>query len=139
MFITRRQTLTGFGASAFAVGGTSIRGVYADEKKTLKPGDYGYRHHLYHDEYQRLFSPGTRCPCGTGDCRVTISRKTELKSELGWDVMVDGIWRPLPLNVYMPPWNEISQAMREEPAHICAYGLGADVKIPCAILFDSRT
>jgi hypothetical protein len=74
MLITRRRTLLGATATGLSLvlgsrqaPALMFEGVPVGEA----PGDEGYKHELYHDEYQKLFGDLGRCGCGHGECRVT--------------------------------------------------------------------
>ena len=116
--------------------GASLLVPHSVRAHQLDYGDKGFHHKEYHDDYAQVF--GKYCRCGEGECRATIWRRTQLQSPIGYDVVVDREWRPLPPNVYLPPSDKIPQALRNDPAHVCAYsGLYAGkeiVLIPCAII-----
>ncbi|HUO50076.1 MAG TPA: hypothetical protein VMU25_00675 [Candidatus Paceibacterota bacterium] len=98
--------------------------MFAGVPEGLAPGDFGYKHEMYHESYQKVFGALGRCSCGTGDCRVTNWRETQLGSEKGFDVIVKRQWWPLPGNVWMPGANDshvIPVELYNEWAHICAY------------------
>ena len=105
------------------------------------PGDEGYKHDLYHDDYQKVFSGSGHCGCGHGECRVTDWRKTLLDSSLGIDVIAYRDWVPLQKNCWMPNPEQVPPELRREWAHICAYPPHADhhkgnimTSLRCAII-----
>ncbi|MDR3571648.1 MAG: hypothetical protein P4L81_05665 [Candidatus Pacebacteria bacterium] len=102
------------------------------------PGDYGYRHDLYHADYQALFGASGHCSCGSGDCRVTIWRETKLDSPMGYDIVAWRNWYPLPANVWMPDTSSnIPLELYREWAHVCAYRIGYNSNAPtiaCALI-----
>lgn len=103
-------------------------------------GDYGYKHDLYHEAYQRLFGEQGHCLCGVGECRVTDWRETELKSPRGYDVIVNRLWLPLLLSVWMPDeLTKIPAVLLRERAHICAYGPLNNPTIACAMVNVTQT
>ncbi len=101
----------------------------------LEPGDYGYRHDEFHRYYQLSVVFGGHCFCGDGDCRATIWRPTELKSPIGFDVIVERRWRPLPATVYQPDSFKLPPELFVDKAHVCAEGGGdSSPKISCVII-----
>jgi len=114
-----------------------LRRAFADQEGPLQPGDKGYKHHEYHPFYEVVFGP--HCRCGDGDCRVTDWRETKLGSKIGYDVLVNREWYPLPDDVYIPPPHLVPTELRRERAHICAYiftsaSVLLGISIPCAII-----
>jgi hypothetical protein len=142
MLMTRRRALIGATTSGLALvltGRQAPAMLFEGVPLGQAPGDDGYKHKLYHDEYQKVF--GDHCGCDRGECRVTDWRKTQLDSPVGYDVIAYREWVPLRKDVWMPDFTEVSSELRREWAHICAYPPHTDhhmgdirVTVPCAII-----
>ena len=129
MLITRRGIFLGASASGFALMLTGRQApalMFEGVPLGKAPGDEGYKHGLYHDAYQKLFSDLGHCGCGHGECRVTEWRKTQLDSPLGFDVIAYREWVPLQKPCWMPDPEQVPASLRHEWAHICAYQPHAD-------------
>jgi hypothetical protein len=114
---------------------TASTQLFVDVPYGDAPGDFGYKHKRYHPYYQALFGKLGHCACGTGECRVTDWRMTILNSPIGFDVIVERNWWPLPGNVWMPKAGDpIPPELFKERAHVCAYGRGAEIIISCALI-----
>ena len=90
MLITRRRALIGATTSGLMLvltGRQAPAMLFEGVPLGEAPGDEGYKHDLYHDDYQKVFSGSGHCGCGHGECRVTDWRKTLLDSSLGIDVI----------------------------------------------------
>ena len=75
--MTRRRAVIGVATSGLALlltGRQASARLFEGVPFGQAPGDEGYKHELYHDEYQKVF--GDRCGCRRGECRVTDWRKT---------------------------------------------------------------
>jgi len=110
--------------------------LYKGTPLGLAPGDYGYKHDVYHPAYQELFGRLGRCSCGTGDCRVTDWRFTQLGSKHRFDVVIKRRWWPLQDLTWMPENHSVvPKILFKERAHVCAYGetLGEPI-IACALI-----
>jgi hypothetical protein len=144
MLITRRRTILGAGAAGLSLVLGALRAtaeMFEGVPVGEAPGDEGYKHELYHDEYEKLFGDLGHCGCGHGECRVTAWRKTQLDSDLGFDVIVYREWVPLLNNCWMPEPEQVPAKLRREWAHICAYQPHADhhmgnitVSVRCALI-----
>jgi hypothetical protein len=144
MLVTRRSALVGVTAIGLmlVLGGQQTPAVlFAGVPLGEAPGDEGYKHDLYHEHYQKVFSNSGHCGCGHGECRVTNWRKTQLGSPIGYDVIAYREWVPLPKEVFMPEAKDVPPELRREWAHICAYPGHADhhmgdvrTTVPCAII-----
>jgi len=144
MLITRRRTILGASATGLSLVFGTRRApaqMFVGVPVGEAPGDEGYKHELYHDEYQKLFGDLGHCGCGHGECRVTEWRKTQLGSSLGFDVIVYREWVPLQNNCWMPSPEQVPTKLRREWAHICAYQPHADhhmgnitVSVRCALI-----
>ena len=142
MLITRRRAIIGATTGPLALlltGRQASTRLFEGVPFGQAPGDEGYKHDLYHDEYQRVF--GDHCGCRQGECRVTDWRKTQLDSPVGYDVIAYREWVPLRQDVWMPDSKQVSSELRREWAHICAYPPHPDhhmgdirVTVPCAII-----
>jgi len=142
MLMTRRRAVIGGATSGLALlltGRQASARLFEGVPFGQAPGDEGYKHELYHDEYQKVF--GDRCGCRRGECRVTDWRKTQLDSPVGYDVIAYREWVPLRQDVWMPDFTQVSSELRREWAHICAYPPHTDhhmgdirVTVPCAII-----
>jgi hypothetical protein len=100
-----------------------------------QPGDYGYKHWMYHASYQQLFGALGHCACGDGECRVTDWRTTQLESPKGYDVIYQRSWYALPITAWMPDDPKLIPAdLFRERAHICAYVIDRKVVIACALI-----
>ena len=142
MLMTRRRAVIGAATSGLALlltGRQASAMLFDGVPFGQAPGDEGYKHELYHDEYQKVF--GDRCGCRRGECRVTDWRKTQLDSPVGYDVIAYREWVPLRQDVWMPDFTQVSSELRREWAHICAYPPHTDhhmgdirVTVPCAII-----
>lgn len=101
----------------------------------LEPGDYGYRHDEFHRFYQLSTVFGGHCFCGNGTCRATIWRPTELRSPVGFDVIIERQWWPLPATVYQPDSMKLPPELFVDKAHVCAESNGdKGPKISCVII-----
>jgi hypothetical protein len=142
MLMTRRGAVIGAATSGLALlltGRQASTMLFEGVPFGQAPGDEGYKHELYHDEYQKVF--GDRCGCRHGECRVTDWRKTQLDSPVGYDVIAYREWVPLRQDVWIPDFTQVSSELRREWAHICAYPPHTDhhmgdirVTVPCAII-----
>jgi hypothetical protein len=143
MLMTRRRALIGAtAASGLALVFTRRQApamLFEGVPLGQAPGDEGYKHDLYHDQYQKVF--GEHCGCNRGECRVTDWRKTQLDSPVGYDVVAYREWVPLRNDVWMPDPKRLPSELRREWAHICAYPPHTDhhmgdirVTVPCAII-----
>src|SRR6516225_8301648 len=142
MLMTRRRAVIGAATTGLALlltGRQASTRLFEGVPFGQAPGDEGYKHELYHDEYQKVF--GDRCGCRHGECRVTDWRKTQLDSPVGYDVIAYREWVPLRQDVWMPDLTQVSSELRREWAHICAYPPHTDhhmgdirVTVPCAII-----
>ena len=90
-------------------------------------------HGTYHEYYKKVFGEIGQCACGTGDCRVTDFRVTELGSPIGYDIVVYRQWMPVGEKVWIPKSEDVPRQLRTERAHVCAYAVGG-INIPCAII-----
>src|SRR5580700_3553740 len=109
MLITRRRALIGGTTSGLVLvltGRQAPAMLFEGVPLGEAPGDEGYKHDLYHDDYQKVFSGSGHCGCGHGECRVTDWRKTLLDSSLGIDVIAYRDWVPLQKNCWMPNMNK---------------------------------
>ena len=107
MLMTRRRAVIGAATSGLALlltGRQASTRLFEGVPFGQAPGDEGYKHELYHDEYQKVF--GDRCGCRHGECRVTDWRKTQLDSPVGYDVIAYREWVPLRQDVWMPDSNK---------------------------------
>src|SRR5580704_7713097 len=144
MLITRRRALIGATTSGLMLvltGRQAPAMLFEGVPLGEAPGDEGYKHDLYHDDYQKVFSGSGHCGCGHGECRVTDWRKTLLDSSLGIDVIAYRDWVPLQKNCWMPNPEQVPPELRREWAHICAYPPHADhhmgnitTSVRCAII-----
>jgi len=108
----------------------------------LGPGDHGYRSDEFNDTYRQLYSQG-KCACKSGYCRPTNIRITELGSPTGFDILVSGVWIPVPQeslhNERTLPRELWEALMKDADAHVCAYPDASKpygFRIECAIVPD---
>lgn len=115
--------------------------TYAEVAKGNFLGDYGYEHWPNHGDYQATFGDKHKCACGTGDCRVTDWRETQLGSPTGYDILVDREWVAVPADTFMPLPNEVPRGLLLRRAHVCAYvdSTTRMLKIPCALIIKTQT
>ena len=142
MLMTRREALIGAttGGLVLVLTGHQASAMLFDGVPLGQaPGDEGYKHDLYHDQYKKVF--GEHCGCNRGECRVTDWRRTQLDSPVGYDVVAYREWVPLRNDVWMPDPKQVPSELRHEWAHICAYPPHTDhhmgdirVTVPCAII-----
>lgn len=91
----------------------------------LEPGDTNYRKEDFKSTYQKVYNGG-KCHCRSGYCRPTIFRVTELGSAVGYDILVDGTWIPIPADSLQNERTLSRELMAslfpgDVQAHVCAY------------------
>jgi hypothetical protein len=105
-----------FGGSIGHAGELTLKPA-ADTGK-LQPGDQGYRHEEFHEQYQKVFN-SEKCSCSSGECRVTDYRGSDT-SPTGFEVKVSGKWCPVPTSAWIKGSDpSIPPELRVDPAHAC--------------------
>lgn len=115
--------------------------LYTQVNQTLGPGDKGYRLDEFQPTYRGVYSSG-KCACKSGYCRPTDTRPTELGSPTGKDILVQGVWMPVPMDSLQNEKTltpELMQALLTGAhAHVCAYPDSSapyGYRIECSIFY----